>query len=34
MRCRYCHNPDTWDMDGGTLMEADELLDRAERYRS
>ena len=34
MRCRYCHNPDTWDMEGGTLMEADELLDRAERYRS
>ena len=34
MRCRYCHNPDTWAMDGGTLMGADELLDEAERYRS
>ena len=34
MRCRYCHNPDTWKLDGGTLMEADELLDKAERYRS
>ena len=33
MRCRYCHNPDTWKADGGTLMGADELLDRAERYR-
>ena len=34
MRCRYCHNPDTWRRDGGTLMSADEILDRAERYRS
>lgn len=34
MRCRYCHNPDTWKTDGGTLMDADTLLDQAERYRS
>lgn len=34
MRCRYCHNPDTWDTSKGTLMEADELLDQAERYRN
>lgn len=33
MRCRYCHNPDTW-AGGGTPVTADELLDRAERYRS
>ena len=33
MRCRYCHNPDTWRLEGGTPMSADELLDRAERYR-
>lgn len=33
MRCRYCHNADTWDMNGGTEYTADELLDRAERYR-
>ena len=29
MRCRYCHNADTWHMKKGTLMTADELLDRA-----
>lgn len=34
MRCRYCHNPDTWALDRGTLMEPTELLDQAERYRS
>ena len=34
MRCRYCHNADTWDPSGGERMTADELLDRAERYRS
>lgn len=33
MRCRYCHNPDTWCSSGGTLASADELLDKAERYR-
>ena len=32
MRCRYCHNADTWDTKGGALMSADELLGKAERY--
>ncbi len=34
MRCRYCHNPDTWATDGGQEMTADALLQRALRYRS
>ena len=33
MRCRYCHNPDTWKAGAGELMDADEILDAAERYR-
>lgn len=34
MRCRYCHNPDTWRLQGGKAMTADEVLDRAERCRA
>ncbi len=34
MRCRYCHNPDTWQKTGGKEMTASELIDKAERYRS
>lgn len=34
MRCRYCHNADTWRTDGGEAVSVDALLDRAERYRA
>ncbi len=34
MRCQYCHNPDTWTFGQGQEMYVDELLDKAERYRS
>lgn len=34
MRCRYCHNVDTWDPHSNDLRTAEELLDQAERYRS
>ena len=33
-RCRYCHNPDTWATEGGTLYTSDGLLQKALRYRS
>ena len=29
LRCKYCHNPDTWDMAKGKLYTADELLNEA-----
>lgn len=33
MRCRYCHNPDTWKMDGGDEVLPDEILKRALRFK-
>lgn len=33
MRCQYCHNPDTWDMQGGTEMTIEEILEQYERNR-
>ena len=34
MRCRYCHNPDSWKTGAGEEYSAAELLGRAERFRS
>lgn len=34
MRCRFCHNADTWQTCIGERQTAEQLLDRAERYRS
>lgn len=27
LRCKFCHNPDTWNTDGGNEMTAEEVLD-------
>ena len=34
MRCKYCHNPETWKPDEGELKTAKEFFDKAYRYRS
>lgn len=34
LRCICCHNPDTWDMSGGSEKSADEMFDKIYRLRS
>ena len=33
LRCKCCHNPDTWAFDGGTVYTSEELVTRALRFR-
>ena len=34
MRCKYCHNPDTWDKCGGEVKTAEELFNNVYKYRN
>ena len=34
LRCQYCHNPDTWSGEGGTVYTVDEVVARALKYRN
>ncbi|WP_066507073.1 pyruvate formate-lyase-activating protein [Abyssisolibacter fermentans] len=33
LRCAYCHNPDTWNLNEGKDMSAKELLQKALRFK-
>lgn len=33
LRCKYCHNPDTWDFSGGREVTADELMKEYDSYK-
>ena len=33
LRCACCHNPDTWDMNGGKEYTASQIIDKIIRYK-
>lgn len=33
MRCKYCHNPDTWATNAGTLTDSDYIIEQYERNK-
>ena len=34
LRCIYCHNPDTWQIDGGTPVTVDEVITEFNKNRA
>lgn len=34
LQCKYCHNRDTWDINGGTYKSLDEIYNRILHYKN
>ena len=34
LRCKFCHNPDTWTCDGGTEVDSSELVKKINRFKT
>lgn len=34
MRCAYCHNPDSWDFNKGTVYTTDECVEQVLKYKN
>lgn len=34
LRCQYCHNPDSWKKDSGTLMTLDDVMGEVLKYKN
>jgi len=34
LRCKFCHNPDTWDTKGGKMYTPQELVSKIERFKA
>lgn len=34
LKCKYCHNRDTWDINGGEYKTIDEILEKVMKYKS
>ncbi len=34
MRCKYCHNPDTWEYGGGREMSVEEIIEEYKKNQS
>ena len=34
LRCKYCHNRDSWNLDGGQVVSVKELFDHIMRFKN
>lgn len=34
LQCKYCHNRDTWEMNGGEYKLIDEIIEKIKRYKN